>query len=75
MNFGERLRFARERMGLTQEELAKRSRVQLSQISKFENGYVEPSLHNFRKIVTGLRISADFLLDVDIKKYWEEEKC
>lgn len=69
------MRFARERMGLTQEELAKRSKVQLSQISKFENGYVEPSLHNFKKIVIGLRISADFLLDIDIKELWEENQC
>jgi transcriptional regulator with XRE-family HTH domain len=71
MNFGERLKFVREKMGITQAQLSKLSKIQLSQINKFEAGFTEPSLHNFRKLVLGLRVSADYLLDIDIKKLWE----
>jgi len=71
MDFGERLKFAREKIGITQQELAKISKIQLSQISKFENSIVEPSLHNFRKLVLGLRVSADYLLDINIKELWQ----
>ena len=72
MTFGERLKFAREKMGITQTEPAKRSKVQLPQISKFENGVTEPSLHNFKKIALGLRVSDDFLVDINIADLYEE---
>ena len=72
MNFSERLKFARKKIGITQAELAKRSKMQLSQIAKFESGVREPSLQNFKKIVLGLRVSADFLLDINIKDLYME---
>lgn len=45
---------AREQQNLTQEELARRSGVQQSDISKIENGTRNPSIKVLRKIARGL---------------------
>jgi transcriptional regulator with XRE-family HTH domain len=73
MTFPEKLVTARKMMGMTQAELAKMAGLKNTSISKFENGEREPSLSNFRKIATALRVSADYLLDIDIKELWGME--
>ncbi len=45
---------ARDELGLTQKELAKRSGVSQSNISKFENGSARPQISTLKKLADGL---------------------
>ena len=60
--FGKRLSNIRELSGLTQSELAEKSKLDPSCISHFESGRRDPNLENLIKIVKALGISADILL-------------
>ena len=71
MTFAERLVIARNQIGLTQEKLAQLSEIPITSICKFETGEIKPSLSNFRKLALALRVSADYLLDIDIANLWE----
>jgi transcriptional regulator with XRE-family HTH domain len=74
MTFTERLVFAREQMGMIQAELAKLSEVSVEDIEQYECGWVEQYLlNNLKKICLALRVSADYLLDIDIKELWGME--
>ena len=42
MNFGEKLKFCRKELGMTQEELSKKSGVCRKSLSQFENGITLP---------------------------------
>ena len=70
MTFGERLKTARKKMGLTQRELEALAGMPASSIAQFETGAREPSLRGLGRIVRALRVSADYLLDVDIASLW-----
>jgi transcriptional regulator with XRE-family HTH domain len=70
MTFGERLVYAREKMGMTQAEVSQRSGIYETSICKFEKGEREPSLHNIRQLCLALKVSADYLLDINLKKLW-----
>jgi transcriptional regulator with XRE-family HTH domain len=70
MTLSERLVFARKQIGMTQEKLAKSTGIQIAQICKFETGKRSPDISNFRKIAIALRVSADYLLEIDIKELW-----
>ena len=50
----EDLRQARKRLGLTQEELARRAGVSQSLIARIESGSVDPRLSTLRKIVAAM---------------------
>jgi transcriptional regulator with XRE-family HTH domain len=50
---------AREQQNLTQKELARRSGVQQSDISKIENGTRNPSIKLLRKIAHGLNMKLE----------------
>ena len=71
MTFGERLKTARKKMGLTQRELGALAGMPVSSIALFETGARAPSLRALRKIVVALRVSADYLLGVDIAGLWD----
>jgi transcriptional regulator with XRE-family HTH domain len=60
--FPERLRSARDRRGLNQGDLAKRSGLQASAISHFETGTRKPSFDNLRRLADALDVTTDFLL-------------
>ena len=64
MNFGERLRHARLTQGLTQAELAEKTRLHASAIGHFEIGLRLPSFVNLRKLAVALDITSDYLLDL-----------
>ncbi len=58
----DQLKSARELHGLTQEALAKKCLLKMSQISAFETGRRNPSVHNLVKLADALNVSADYLL-------------
>ena len=60
--FPERLKAARKLRGLSQAELAKRSRFQPSAISRFETGASRPSFENLRRLASSLDVLTDYLL-------------
>jgi transcriptional regulator with XRE-family HTH domain len=73
MTFSERLVFARNRIGITQKELGELTGLTEIIIRFFEDGKIEPESSNLRKIAIALRVSADYLLDIDIKELWGME--
>jgi len=60
--FPERLRAARDKRGLNQEELAGRAGLQPSAISHFETGKRKPSFDNLRRLADALDATTDYLL-------------
>lgn len=60
--FPERLLAAREKRGLSQEGLSKRSGLQASAISHFETGTRKPSFDNLRRLADALDVTTDYLL-------------
>lgn len=63
MTFGERVKSLRSSKKMTQDELAKRSKLGLGQISKIERGdNKEPQLTTIKKLMIGLDITADKLI-------------
>lgn len=60
--FCKRLRQLRERAGMTQAELEKRSEFPAMLISHYETGTRAPGLANIKALIRGLGCSADELL-------------
>lgn len=76
MTFGERLKEARLKKKLTQEELAKQIGVAKSTLTGYEKGNREPDFFKIQKLTSILDVNADYLLGVEdtslektIKKY------
>ena len=61
-HFPERLRTARAKRDLSQEELANRANLQASAISHFETGARKPSFDNLRRLADALDVTTDYLL-------------
>lgn len=59
---GERIRFFRERAGLSQTELAERTGIRPNTISNWELGFTYPQYEGIRKLCKALSCSADELL-------------
>ena len=62
-NFGERLREARRKKGVTQEWMAKQLHIHRSTYTKYESGSVEPSLGSFLQLVKLLDLDPMDLLE------------
>lgn len=60
--FCRRLRLLRERAGLTQAELEKRSELPSILVSHYETGIRAPGLVNIKALIRGLGCTADELL-------------
>lgn len=60
--FPQRLQALREKRGLSQEELAKRSGLQPTAISHFETGTRKPSFDNLRRLADALETTVDYLM-------------
>lgn len=60
--FGARLRLARERRKLNQQELAERTGLHRDMISHLEGGKRNPSVKTLKLLASGLDVTADFLL-------------
>ena len=64
MKIGEKIRNAREDLGLSQEEIARRIPMNQSSYSKIERDLQEPNLEQLRQICRILHLSADVLLSL-----------
>jgi transcriptional regulator with XRE-family HTH domain len=60
--FPTRLKAAREKRQLNQEQLAERAKLQASAISHFETGKRKPSFDNLKRLADALGVSTDYLL-------------
>lgn len=61
-NLGARLKTERERQGLTQHALAEKANTKQDYIAQLERGSRNPSLRTFMNILSGLDVSADYLI-------------
>ncbi len=62
MNFKDRLKSLREEKGLTQEELGLLLKQTKSNISKYENGRLQPNMKTVNILSTYFDVSTDYLL-------------
>jgi transcriptional regulator with XRE-family HTH domain len=62
-NLGKNLRAARDRLDLTQEEVAARSGVQAGEISRIERGKRDPQVSTLEKIAGAVEMPPGRLLD------------
>lgn len=60
--FQKRLVDARNMRGLSQDELANKTKLQASAISHFETGSRKPSFDNLKRLADALEITSDYLL-------------
>ena len=60
--FSARLRALRMDKNISQQQLAHLVQATQTQISKWENGIIEPNLTQLEKIANALEVSADYLL-------------
>lgn len=63
MTLGEKIRYARKRCGLSQEQLAQKLCVSRSAIAKWETGKGMPDVENLKTLSRLLMVSVDNLLD------------
>lgn len=59
---GQRIRKLRKEMGITQEELAFRSKIDYSYLNQIENGRRNPTVETVAKIARALKTSSENLL-------------
>ena len=62
MDFGARIRSARERIGLTRDNLAKRTNIQYHTLAKYESSTREPDFETLVVLASALRVSTDYIL-------------
>jgi DNA-binding XRE family transcriptional regulator len=60
---GERIRGARERVSLTQQELARRSGISQESLSRIETGLRDPRVSTLRALARGMDLTLDQLLE------------
>lgn len=76
MNFGEKLKRARNEAHLTQEELAHKLGIAKSTVAGYENNSREPDVMKIKKITEILNINADYLLGVEkVPHFSPDEKA
>lgn len=61
-DIGEKIRVARKKAGLNQEELAELARLHRISIARYESGTVEPGINAIMRIAEALGITVDELL-------------
>jgi transcriptional regulator with XRE-family HTH domain len=62
-NLGKNLREARERLGLTQEQVAERSGVQAGEVSRIERRQRDPKVSTLEKLATAVELPPGRLLN------------
>ena len=67
--FHERLKQARKKAKLSQEQVALIINTSRSNISKYETGYGEPNIDTLRELCKLYKVSADFLLEIEDNEF------
>ena len=62
MSFPERLAALRKEYGFTQQQMADKIGMHVSQLKRYEAGSSQPTIEVFRRIALALNVSADMLL-------------
>jgi len=62
MSFPERLAALRKEHGFTQQQMADKIDMHVSQLKRYESGASQPTIEVFRRIALALNVSADMLL-------------
>jgi len=62
MSFPERLAALRKKHGFTQQQMADKIGMHVSQLKRYEAGASQPTIEVFRRIALALNVSADMLL-------------
>lgn len=60
--FGQRLREARLRAGLSQSDLEEQSGIPKARLSRYENGHIVPSIQTLERLAVALKVSEASLL-------------
>ena len=68
IDVGDRIRDARKRMGLNQEELAEMARLNRVTVAKYESGKVEPGAQALSRIADALEVTVDELLGREVEQ-------
>lgn len=63
MTTGQRIEYARENLGMTMEQLARKVGVKASAINKYEKGITDIPLSRLKRIAAALQIDAEDLVD------------
>ncbi len=62
MDFGARIRSARERLGITRDEFAKKINIQYYTLAKYEASAREPDFETLVLLANTLHVSTDYIL-------------
>ena len=62
MSFPERLSSLRKELGFTQQQMADKIGMHVSQMKRYESGASQPTIEVFRRIALALNVSVDMLL-------------
>ena len=73
MNFGTKIRNAREDLDLSQRDMARLIPMNQSNYSKIERGVQEPSMEQLRRIYQILNLDPRYLLDFDESEFLSNE--
>ena len=65
MNFGDRIRYARECLDISRNDLAKKLQMSYFTLSKYETSEREPDYQTLIRIAQALHVTTDFLLGND----------
>ena len=67
MSLGDKVRYAREQLGITTQTLASKAGISQPYISEIENGNKNPSAKTIMKLAAALNVPGEFLLRNDVK--------
>ena len=65
INIADRIRYLRDKVGMTQSDLAKRLGISRSAVNSWEMSLSVPSLSNIIEMKEIFRVSVDYLLSLD----------
>ena len=68
LSIGERLRTTRERVGMTQQQLADRSGFHVVSVSNWENGVKSPKLNTLERLADALGVNVSELMNGENKE-------
>ena len=73
-SMGERIKHARIRAGITQEELAEMLNLSRISIARYECGEIIPKVTNLTAMAVKLKVSTDYLLGLENDSFPKTEK-